>query len=208
MTLNTIRRAAASAALASVTALLIAACGGGGKDPAAAESAKADGKPDSPAAVARAPEEVGDPNFANAVAAGKTAAGVDLKYDLPARPEPGTDFEVALALLPRLPADTLEVEVTGIPGLSIVNGAAAKFEKVHSGEAYPAKVTVRADRPGLYYLAVSAKMVTQVQTEARTFSVPVVVGPVAAAEKTAPEKDAAGQPVESMPAEETSRQGP
>jgi lipoprotein-anchoring transpeptidase ErfK/SrfK len=208
MTANTFRPAVAPVAAASALALLLAACGGGGEDPTAPVPARPEGKPEQPAASARPPADVGDPNFATAVATGKTAAGVDLKYDLPAKPAPAQDFEVALALLPRVQADTLEVEVTGIEGLSIVNGATAKFDNVLSGETYPATVTVRADKPGLYYLGVAAKMITQVQTEARTFSVPVVVGNVVAAEKTAPATDAAGQPVESMPAEETSRQGP
>jgi lipoprotein-anchoring transpeptidase ErfK/SrfK len=206
MTAKPFRRAAAPVAAASALAVLLAACGGGGEDPTAPVPATPEGKSEQPATSARPPEQVGDPNFATAVATGKTAAGVDLKYDLPAKPQPGQDFEVALALLPRVQADTLEVEVTGIEGLTIVNCAKAKFEKVLSGETYPATVTVRAEKPGLYYVGVAAKMVTQVQTEARTFSVPVVVGNVAAAEKTAPATDAAGQPVESMPAEETSRQ--
>lgn len=208
MTANTLRRAAAPAALASALALLIAACGGGGEESTAPVPARPADKSEKPAAAAQAPADVGDPNFATAVATGKTAAGVDLKYDLPSKPQPGQDFEVELALLPRLPADTLEVEVTGIPGLAIVSGAVAKFEKVVPGESYPAKVIVRADKAGLFYLGVSAKMITQVQTEARTFSMPVVVGTVAAAEKTAPATDAAGHPIESMPAQETSRQGP
>jgi len=47
-------------------------------------------------------------------------------------------------------------------------------------------------------------MSSKVQTEARSFSVPVVVGTApAAVQKPAPETDAAGQPTESMPAVET-----
>jgi hypothetical protein len=46
-------------------------------------------------------------------------------------------------------------------------------------------------------------MITQVQSDVRTFSVPVVVGEVAAAEKTAPATDATGQAIESMPASES-----
>jgi hypothetical protein len=46
-------------------------------------------------------------------------------------------------------------------------------------------------------------MVTKVQSDARTFSVPVAVGSVQAAQKAAPEMDASGQPVESMPAAES-----
>jgi hypothetical protein len=143
---------------------------------------------------------------ANAVATGKTAAAVDLKYDVLAKPDPGMDFQIELVFLPRVAADSLEVEVTGIPGVAIVSGGTARFENVMAGERYPAPVVARADGPGLYYLGVSARMVNKVQTEARTFSVPVVVGAVAAAEKPTPATDAEGQAVESMPAAETGRE--
>jgi hypothetical protein len=65
------------------------------------------------------------------------------------------------------------------------------------------KVLARVDAPGLYYLGVVARMVSKVQSEARTFSVPIVAGEVAAAEKPAPKTDAAGEPVESLPAVES-----
>lgn len=203
MTVNIICRAAAPAVVVTAVALLLAACGGGKDESAASAPAKPTSKTEAPVAAAETPAEGGDPKFATAVAAGKTAAGVDLKYDLAAKPDPGQDFTVELALLPRQLADRLEVEVNGIPGLVVVDGAAAKFEKVVPGETYSATVTVRAERPGVYYLGVSAKMISQVQTEARSFSVPVVIGSPAAAEKTTPTVDASGQPVEPMPAEES-----
>lgn len=202
MSLNIILRAAAPAAVTAL-ALLLAACGGGGKETEAPAPAKPANKAETPAAAVQSPGEAGDPKFANAVASGKTTAGVDLKYDLASKPEPGRDFVVELALLPRHLADRLEVETTGIPGLVVVDGATAKFEKVVPGETYSVKVTVRAEQQGVYYLGVSAKMISQVQTEARTFSVPVVVGSPAAAEKTVPATDASGDPVEPMPAVES-----
>jgi hypothetical protein len=190
-------------AVGAMTAWL-AACGGGVEQPAPAPAQKADEKP---AAPATAPAKADDPDsgVATAVAAGKTSAGVDLKYDVAAKPNPGQDFQIDLVFLPRVAADALEVEVTPIPGITIVSGATARFENVVAGERYPATVVARADGQGLYYLGVSARMATQVQVEARTFSVPVVVGVVAAAEKptAAPTQDASGQPIESMPAEES-----
>ena len=141
--------------------------------------------------------------MANAVATGKTAAAVDLKYDVPVKPAVGEPFELELAFLPRLAADSLEVEVTGIPGLTLVSSGTSRFEGVSAGDRHVMRVLVRADAPGLYYVGVAAKMVTKVQSDARTFSVPVAVGSVQAAQKAAPEMDAAGQPVESMPAAES-----
>jgi hypothetical protein len=185
---------------------LLAACGGGEQEQTAAGGKKAVDKPAAAAAKSPVKDDGPDSLKANAVATGKTAAAVDLKYDVLARPDPGQDFQIELVFLPRVAADSLEVEVTGIPGVAIVSGGTARFENVMAGERYPAPVVARADGPGLYYLGVSARMVNKVQTEARTFSVPVVVGAVAAAEKPTPATDAEGQAVESMPAAETGRE--
>ena len=157
----------------------------------AAEAPVAAGGPFGPAEVwlngAAAPaESPDDKRMANAVVTGKTTAPVDLKYDVLAKPNVGQPFEVELAFSPRLPADALEVEVTGIPGLTVVSGGATRFEGVLAGDRHVAKVLVQADAPGIYYANVVAKMITQVQTEARTFSVPVVVGAVPAAQKIEP----------------------
>jgi selenophosphate synthetase-related protein len=73
---------------------------------------------------------------------------------------------------------------------------------VAAGGRHVAKVTVQADTAGIYYANVVARMITQVQTEARTFSVPVVVGTVAPAQQAAPVTDAAGEAIEPLPSVE------
>lgn len=179
----------------------LAACGGGDD---AAQGKKAAAKtPDEAAtatAVVKSPE---DARMANAVATSKTSAPVDLKFDVLAKPVAGQPFEIELAFLPRLAADTLEVEVTGIAGLTVASGGAARFEAVAAGSRHVAKVTVQADADGIYYVNVVARMVTKVQSEARTFAVPVVVGTVAPAQKAEPVTDAAGEAIQPMPAAET-----
>lgn len=200
---DTLRPGAATRVLAIVAlAAALAACGRGQEEQAAVtETPAATGAPADAAAVpAESPD---DKRMANAVVTGKTTAPVDLKYDVLAKPDVGQPFEVELAFSPRLPADALEVEVTGIPGLTVVSGGATRFETVTAGERYVAKALVQADAPGIYYANVVAKMVTQVQTEARTFSVPVVVGAVPAAQKTEPAKDASGEAIQSLPAVES-----
>jgi hypothetical protein len=143
-------------------------------------------------------------HMANAVVTSKSTAPIDLKYDLPTKPDVAQPFEIELTFQPRVQADVLELEFTDMPGLVLVGARNAKFDKVVPGEAYSTRVLVRADAPGLFYVSVVAKMVTQVQTEARAFSIPVVVGTApATSQKAAPEKDASGQPIESMPAQES-----
>jgi len=199
-----ISRSASASRVLAVFALaaVLAACGRGEEETAATPAPPAaDGKAADVAAAP--PESPDDKRMANAVATGKVAAPVDLKYDVLAKPDVGQPFEIELALLPRLAADALEVEVTGIPGLTVVSGGASRFEGVTAGERYVAKVLVQADSQGILYVNVVARMITQVQTEARTFSVPVVVGTVPAAQKTQPQQDASGEAIQSMPAVES-----
>ena len=200
---DTFRPGAATRVLAVVAlAAVLAACGRGDEEQAAVTDTPA--AAGAPAGGAAAPvESPDDKRMANAVVTGKVGAPVDLKYDVLAKPDVGQPFEVELAFLPRLAADALEIEVTGIPGLTVVSGGTTRFGGVTSGERYVAKALVQADAPGIYYANVIAKMITQVQTEARTFSVPVVVGAVPAAQKTEPAKDATGEAIKSLPAVES-----
>ena len=200
----TMSKTALSRALAIlVLASLATACGGGdqkaAKDDAATAAAPA-GKVKKKAGPAPGAEDDG---MANAVAVGKTAAAVDLKYDLTTKPALGQPFEVDLAFLPRVTAESLEVEASGMTGLVLASGGTSKFDNVVPGERYVSKLLVQADQPGLYYISVTAKMVSKIQTEARTFSVPVVVGTTPPEEKPAAAAAAPGETVKSMPAVET-----
>lgn len=143
-----------------------------------------------------------DKRLANAVSAGKSGAAVDLQYDLLAKPVAGEPFEIELSFTPRLPADALEIEAHGMTGLDVVTGGTATFQNVTAGQSYTTKLLVRPAADGMYYVGVTAKLMTKVQSEARAFSVPVVVGLVAP--PAAPAAAAAGaQPVQPMKAQET-----
>jgi hypothetical protein len=196
----------ASPGVAAVAAvLLLTACGEKAKEPAAVsqEASQQTSAKLPPQENASAEAAVDESNMASAVASGKTSAAVDLKYEILSKPEPGQPFEVELSFAPRLAADELRVQVSGMEGLTVASGAANTFTAVGSGERYRAKLLAEAAGPGLYYLTVSAEMVTAVQSDARVFSVPVVVGEVIGEAKTAPPADAAGQPIQPMKAEET-----
>ena len=196
------RFATGSAAIVAL-AVVLAGCGKGEEDAVATTPQPATTQGADAAAAAPAVGSPEDAKMANAVATGKTAAAVDLKYDVPVKPAVGEPFELELAFLPRLAADSLEIEVTGIPGLALISSGTSRFEGVGAGDRHVMRVLVRADAAGLFYVGVAVKMVPKVQTDARTFSVPIAVGSVQAAQKAAPEMDAGGQPVESMPAAES-----
>jgi hypothetical protein len=197
-----------------VGGMLAAGCGGGGDDEpetaAVKEGEEAEANPtgtsEKPAPGVVATVKTPDPaeaKMASAVADAKTTAPIDLLYDLPAKPEVGQRFAVELAVKPRLPGDTLDVEIGDSPGIAIEGERMTRFMKVEAGQPYKFTFQARGDAEGLYYIAVITKLSTQVQSEGRAFSIPVVIGtPPAAAQKTAPQKDASGQPVQSMPARE------
>jgi hypothetical protein len=205
ISINALGRALALTALAT----LAMACGGGDEEKAAAEKAApavAAGDVSKQAVAAEA--KAADDGLANAVAVGKTAAAVDLKYDLAARPGLGQPFEVELVFVPRMAADALEVQATGMPGLVVAGGADAKFEQVVANEKYAAKVLLQVTEPGVYYVGVTAKLVSKVQTDSRTFSVPIIVGELPAVQKPAPATAAAssgGEAVEASKAVETTK---
>jgi hypothetical protein len=196
------RRLALTAVAALLAGALVTACGGG-KDEAVAvaEAEKANA---TKAAVAAPPTSADEKHarLASAVVDGKTTAPVDMKYDVLAKPALGQPFEVEMTFDTRLPADKLEIEITEAPGLTVVGEKTAAFAPVEGGQSYATKVLVKGDNPGLYYIGVTAKMSTQVQTETRAFAIPIVIGDPPSAQKASPPKDATGQAVQSMPAQE------
>jgi hypothetical protein len=198
-------RLARAAAVALLAGTLVVGCGGDGdKEAAQADGAAKRAKVEASEDAATPPAGPADKQsrLADAVVDSKTTAPVDMKYDLLAKPDVGVPFEVELEFTPRLPAESMDVEVTEAAGLTIVGEKAARFAPVDAGQKYTAKVLVQGDKPGLYYVGVVARMSTQVQTETRVFAVPVVLGNAPAAQKTAPAQDAAGQAIQSLPAQE------
>jgi len=208
MTLNSdvrttgFRRVALTAAAAVLAGALVTACGGGKDETTAVSKAEKAQANKTTAATPPASADEKHARLASAVVDSKTTAPVDMKYDVLAKPELGQPFEVEMTFVTRLPADKLEVEITEAPGLTIVGEKTATFSPVEGGQSYSSKVLVKGDNPGLYYIGLIAKMSTKVQTETRAFAIPVVIGDPPSKQKAAPLKDATGQAVQSMPAQE------
>ena len=196
----------ASAVALSLATALATGCGGKTDEEAAAQAPKSAATASANQSAATADKaRLEDERLANAVATGKSSAPLDLKYDITVKPTVGQPFEMELTFLPRMSADALEVEISAVEGLTLVGSGQVRFDNVQAGERYTTKVLAQSGAAGVYYIGVAAKMTTKVQTEVRNFSVPVVVGSPVAAEQPAPEKDAAGKPVESMPAVESGK---
>lgn len=193
-----------------VTCLLVvvACCAGvagcGGKE----EAEPAASKPATPAATDAGPAQPAatgkdERRMANAVTTGKAGAALDLQYEIAPKPGAGEPFMIELAFVPRHAADSVEVQVSVTSGLRLTSTETLSFESVQAGERYTAQVMVIGDAPGLYYVGLVARMSTKVQTDARTFSIPVVIGDVPVAAKPQPQLDSQGQPIAPMPAEES-----
>src|SRR5258707_15419451 len=96
--------------LAFVAAVLLAACHGEPKQAPAVTTA--------PAAVAPVvkrgptPEEL-TAGMVEAVTIGKSTAAVAVKFDLPQRPPVGKRFDVVIAILPQIAANSAGVQVVG-----------------------------------------------------------------------------------------------
>ena len=168
---------------ATVLATMIAlAAGCGGSDETEKAKAAAKSKPAKDAAKAQSQ----DNRFASAVYLAKGMPAVDVKYDLLTRPVAGQPFELELLLEPRLNSDLLEFTVTGMPGIEVASGGAASFQNVQGHQRYTAKAVIQPVEAGVYYLSVTAKASSKVQSDEVAFSVPVVVAAAPAGSTAAP----------------------
>ena len=168
---------------ATVLATMIAlAAGCGGSDETEKAKAAAKSKPAKDAAKAQSQ----DNRFASAVYLAKGMPAVDVKYDLLTRPVAGQPFELELMLEPRLNSDLLEFTVTGMPGIDVASGGAASFQTVQGHQRYTAKAVIQPVEAGVYYLSVTAKASSKVQSDEVAFSVPVVVAAAPAGSTAAP----------------------
>lgn len=156
--------------------------------------------------AAPAKKTVVDPTqtMARAVGSGKPGAAVDIKYEFLSRPAVGKPVEVELALIPNIGVASLDITVGGMEGITLAGNLTASFADVQAGQPYKHQFSLLADRPGVFYLTVAATTQIGGASMGRTFSIPFVIGTPPPQEKpAAPPKDATGQPIHVMPAQET-----
>ena len=143
--------------------------------------------------------------MARAVGSGKPGAAVEIRYEFLSKPSVGTPTELEIAFIPSAGVDALAATIAGMDGITLAGPLNASFANVEAGKAYTHKISVLPDRSGVYYVSVQANTQIGGQALGRTFSIPFVVGNVTVQQKPAPAKDAAGQAIEPMKAEETRR---
>lgn len=191
-------------------AALLTACGNSDPAPEAttpAPTAKAtEGGPAAAAkagAAATAAANNAIAKMARAVGNGKPGAAVEIKYDILARPEVGKTVEVEVALVPGPGVDAMEATFGGMDGITLAGALSASFPAVKAGEPYKHTLSLLPDRNGVFYITVAVSTQMGGASLGRTFSIPFVVGNTPVQAKPAPAKDAKGEAIQSMPAEET-----
>ena len=186
----------------SIAAHTLAACGAEPEPATAASSA-------SLAAQKAAQAAAADPTLrmARAVGSGKPGAAVEIRYEFQAKPAIGTPTELQIAFVPHAGVDSMEVSVQGMEGVTLAGPLTASFTDVEPSKPYIHTVSVLPDRTGVFYLAVVATTQIGNSNLSRTFSIPFAVGNVPAQQKPAPQKDAAGEPVQPAKAQETTKPG-
>jgi hypothetical protein len=187
-------------------ALLLVACDSEPAPESRAESVAsvAKPKPATPAKSAAGAANDATAKMARAVGNGKPGAAVDIKYDILARPEAGKAVQIDVALVPGPGVDAMEATFTGMDGITLAGPASASFAEVKAGEPYKHTLSVLPDRNGVFYVTVVVNTRMGNSSLGRTFSIPFVVGKTPVQQKAAPAKDASGQAVEPMQAEESS----
>ena len=182
------------AAVGLVAGGLVSGCGGGADDTGRSDAQAAAKADKVTTAAAKTPAaNPAEAHLAVAVADSKTSAPIDLLYDLPARPEVGQPFTVELTLKPRVAGDALDVEIGESPGVTVEGEPKTRFVDAASGEPYKFAFQARGDAEGLYYVTVNATLSNQVQSQSKSWSVPVVIGRPPAAEASSPQSDAGGK---------------
>src|SRR5579862_2541186 len=93
------------------------------RDSSTAPVAKSSARVKAPVAPAQGPTaQEQTATMVEAATQGKSQAPVTLKFDLLERPVQGQPLEIAIALLPQIPASPLTVEVTRADGLQLAAG--------------------------------------------------------------------------------------
>jgi hypothetical protein len=115
-----------------------------------------------------------------AVAQGKAAAPIDLKFDLLERPVQGQPLEIAIALLPQTAARSASVAVTASDGLKLDPGEEQfEFPAVEAAQVYRHSIKVTPTTEGFYLLTLSVSLQHEQSSDSRVFSVPILVGAAA-----------------------------
>jgi hypothetical protein len=181
----------------ALCAALCTACGGNStadSSPKPAVAAKP-AKPLSSAAEAAAQDvasvedaEKLTANMVRGVSPGRPTAPVDLKFNISAKPALGVPLGIDLAVFATGAIDSMTLSAQGGDGLEIDAATSlASFPKSAAGVLYRHKLRVTPRAEGAFYVsALVTTVVAGTGPQSRSFAIPLLVGGVAALDRTVP----------------------
>jgi len=176
-----------------VTAMLAAACGDNSADSAAGGSPAqgppgqtkgTDGEGELDAStLADAQKQTAD--MVRGVSPGKATAPIDLKFNIASRPTLGVSLDIDVAVIATSHSDSMTLSVQGSGGIEVDSSTSlASFPKSLPGSLYRHKLRVTPRAEGAFNVSVLVTaLVPGSGAQSRSFSIPVLVGGVAALDK-------------------------
>jgi hypothetical protein len=186
------------ASLLGLALIWLSACGSDPEPDAAAAQANA---------AAKSPKVANDEQvavMARAVGNRKPGAAVDIRYEFKGKPAVGAPIDLEVAIIPSVGVDSMNALISGMDGVSVTGTTIVDFANVDPGKPYTHRVTLLPDRNGVFYVTVTVTTEIGNSSLGRTYAIPFVVGDVQVTQKPAPARDAKGEPIESLPAKESS----
>jgi hypothetical protein len=111
-----------------------------------------------------------------AASQGKSTVPVQLKFDLPQKPQIGKPMQVDIAVMPQIPASPAAIHITGADGLEVAPDASEiDIPSVEEGGVYRQSVKVTPTTDGVLILGLTVSLKHDEITESRAFSIPVIV---------------------------------
>jgi hypothetical protein len=111
-----------------------------------------------------------------AVTLGKSQVPVSLKFEVLQRPVQGQPLEIAIALLPRIPAQPATIEVTGSEALQIGSGEnQIEFAEVEAEQVYRHRIKLTPTAEGLFLVTLNVSLKHDQMADSRVFGVPIIV---------------------------------
>jgi hypothetical protein len=110
-----------------------------------------------------------------AVAQGKSAVPVELKFDIAQRPKVGQPLEINLALIAQIAASPATIQLTSADDVSVAPGT-NQFDipSEEAGEVYRETVNVTPNAEGVVLLGVTVSLKHDETVEQRVFSIPII----------------------------------
>ncbi|MGO9512139.1 MAG: hypothetical protein ACLP2F_00665 [Steroidobacteraceae bacterium] len=168
---------AVAAALCAAALCTIAALSGCHRDSSHAPQRKPAAQQRAPVAASRGPtaEEL-TKDMVEAASQGKSQVPVALKFDLLQRPTVGQPLQIAIALMPQIPASPATIAVAGSDGLQLAPGEdRIEIPSVDAAQVYRYTIKVTPTAEGVLLLRLTVNLKHDEMTDSRIFAVPIIV---------------------------------